>query len=75
MTKRMLYRTDFEGWAELRTTLAKHANPKLAMMEALPEYDDLSLDQAVYEETRFFLNQKSPLTLNLRQEPGWKVGT
>jgi hypothetical protein len=75
MTKRMLYRTDFEGWEESRTTLAEHANPKLAMMEALPDYDDLSLDQAVYDETLLLLNQESPLTFNLRQELGWKVGS
>ena len=74
-TKRILYRTDIEGWEELRTTLAEHANPKLAMMEALPDYDDLSLDQAVYDETRFMLDQESPLTFNLRQELGWKVGS
>jgi hypothetical protein len=75
MTKRILYRTDFDGWEELRATLVEHANRKLAMMEALPDYDDLSLDQAVYDETRFSLNQESPLTFNLRQEPAWKVGT
>ncbi len=75
MTKRILYRTDFDGWEELRATLVEHANRKLAMMEALPDYDDLSLDQAVYDETRFMLDQESPLTFNLRQELGWKVGS
>ena len=75
MTKRILYRTDLEGWEELRATLVEHANQKLAMMEALPDYDDLSLDQAVYDETRFMLDQESPLTFNLRQELGWKVGS
>lgn len=73
MTKSILYRTDFEGWEELRATLAENASPKLAMMEALPDYDDLSADQAVYEETRFLLNQESPLTFNLRQQPEWKA--
>ena len=75
MTKRILYRTDFEGWEELRATLVENANQKLAMMEALPDYDDLPVDQAVYEETRFLLNQESPLTFNLRQQPEWKVGS
>ena len=75
MTKRILYRTDFEGWEELRATLVENANQKLAMMEALPDYDDLSLDQAVYDETRFLLNQESPLTFNLRQELDWKRGS
>lgn len=74
-TKRILYRTDFEGWEELRAMLIENANPKLAMMEALPDYDDLSVNQAAYDETRFSLNQESPLTFNLRQEPAWKVGT
>ena len=74
MTKRILYRTDFEGWEELRATLVENANQKLAMMEALPDYDDLPVDQAVYEETRFLLNQESPLTFNLRQELDWKRG-
>jgi hypothetical protein len=75
MTKRILYRTDFEGWEELRATLVENANQKLAMMEALPDYDDLPVDQAEYEETRFLLNKESPLTFNLRQELGWKLGT
>lgn len=75
MTKRILYRTDFEGWEKLRATLVENANQKLAMMDALPDYDDLSLDQAAYDETRFSLNQESPLTFNLRQELAWKVGT
>jgi len=66
MTKTILYRTDLEGWEELRATLVETASPKLAMMEALPDYDDLSVDQAVYEETRFLLKQESPLTFNLR---------
>ena len=75
MTKRILYRTDLEGWEELRATLVEHANQKLAMMEALPDYDDLSVDQAIYKETLFLLNQESPLTFNLRQQPEWKVGS
>jgi hypothetical protein len=62
ITKSILYRTDFEGWEELRATLVKSADPKLAMMEALPDYDDLTADQAEYERTLFSLNQESPLT-------------
>lgn len=69
LTKGLLYRTDLEGWEELRTTLVTSASPKLAMMEALSDYDDLPADQAVYENTRFSLNQKSPLTFQLRQTP------
>jgi hypothetical protein len=73
--ERILFRTDFEGWEELRATLVENANPKLAMMEALPDYDDLSVDQAAYKETLLLLNQESPLTFNLRQQLKWKVGT
>ncbi|MGA3360320.1 MAG: hypothetical protein ABSC87_08970 [Halobacteriota archaeon] len=61
--KRILYRTDFEGWEELRATLVTSASPKLAMMDALPDYDDLLADQAEYEQTLFLLNQKSPMTV------------
>src|SRR5674536_195045 len=61
MTKRILYRTDFDGWEELRATLVEHANRKLAMMEALPDYDDLSLDQAVYDLSLIHISEPTRL--------------
>jgi len=62
LTKSILYRTDLEGWEELRATLANSENPKLAMMDALPDYDDLTVDESVYEQTRHSLNQKGLLS-------------
>src|SRR5659263_284665 len=35
-TKRILYRTDIEGWEELRATLVENANPKLCLLYTSP---------------------------------------
>ena len=42
--------------------LANSENPKLAMMDALPDYDDLTVDESVYEQTGHSLNQKGLLS-------------
>lgn len=57
LAKRLLYDTNYELWDELRECLLKHSDPLLAMMEALPDYDDIVLDE-LYEEKMRSLNQE-----------------
>src|SRR5450759_157136 len=58
LTKRLLFNTSFEQWDELREILVKHSDPLLAMMEDLPDYDDIVFDEGLYKEKVGSLNQE-----------------
>jgi uncharacterized protein (DUF2164 family) len=58
LTKRLLYNTNFELWDEIRVSLLKHSDPLLAMMEALPDYDDIVFDEDLYKEKMRSVNQE-----------------
>jgi hypothetical protein len=57
-TKRLLYNTNLELWDEIRESLLKHSDPLLAMMEALPDYDDIVFDEDFYKEKMRSVNQE-----------------
>jgi len=50
LTKCLLFYTDYEHWEELRETLSKHSDPLLAMLEDVPDYDDIVFDKDLYQE-------------------------
>jgi uncharacterized protein (UPF0262 family) len=58
LTKRLLFNTDFELWEELRENLLKHSDPLLAMMEDLPDYEDIIFDEDLYQEKIRSLNKE-----------------
>jgi uncharacterized protein (DUF2164 family) len=58
LAKRSLYNTNFELWDEIRESLLKHSDPLLAMMEALPDYDDIVFDADLYNEKMRSVNQE-----------------
>lgn len=58
LTKRMLYDTNFELWDDLRESLLNRSDSLLAMMEALPDYDDIVFDEDLYEEKTRTLNKE-----------------
>jgi hypothetical protein len=53
-TKRIFYGTLFPGSEELKTSLLQHADAHVMMMEALPDFDDIPIDEEVYEAVVFF---------------------
>jgi len=58
LTKRMLFNTNFEQWDELRDSLEKHSDSLLAMMDDLPDYDEIVFDEELYKEKVRSLNQE-----------------
>lgn len=58
LAKRLLYNTKSELWDEIRESLLKHSDPLLAMMEALPDYDDIVFDADLYKEKMRSVNQE-----------------
>ena len=58
LAKRLLFNTDFEHWEELRETLLKHSDPLLAMLEDLPDYDDIVFDEDLYQDKKRSLNKE-----------------
>ena len=58
LTKRLLFDTDSERWEERRENLLKHSDPLLALMEELPDYDDIIFDEDLYQEKMRSLNKE-----------------
>jgi hypothetical protein len=58
LTKCLLFNTSLDLWEEVRESLVKHSDPLLAMMEALPDYDDIVLDEDFYKEKMRSLSQE-----------------
>jgi len=58
LTKCLLFYTDYEHWEELRETLSKHSDPLLAMLEDVPDYDDIVFDEDLYQDKKRSLNKE-----------------
>jgi len=50
LTKRRLLLVDFEGWAEIREFYAQSGEERLELVEALPEYESIAVDEASLDE-------------------------
>ncbi|MGA7076094.1 MAG: hypothetical protein WBZ42_06075 [Halobacteriota archaeon] len=50
LTKCRLLPVDFEGWAEIREFYAQSGEERLELVEALPEYESIAVDEASLDE-------------------------
>jgi hypothetical protein len=53
LTKGLLFNIDSDTWSEERALLVQDSDPLLSMMEALVDYDDIAINEALYTHLMF----------------------